>query len=113
MFGKRILERAGVPQSVVDAAYYHHVQFGGGGYPNVEIFGKDIPAEARVVSVVDFFCARTEWRPYRKPECPHTIWQEMQCLKGTWFDAEIVDAFGETEFFQSCVANTPVVRGPL
>ncbi|ASJ71911.1 Cyclic di-GMP phosphodiesterase response regulator RpfG [Granulosicoccus antarcticus IMCC3135] len=73
-------------------ALSHHEQWNGNGYPN-QLKGKEIPIEARIVSVVDVFDALTHVRPYKE------AWSEQEAIeyitnhKGEQFDAKVVDAF--------------------
>jgi two-component system, response regulator RpfG len=43
----------------------HHEKYDGSGYPN-KISGKDIPIEARIVTVADVFDSLSNHRPYKK-----------------------------------------------
>jgi putative two-component system response regulator len=73
-------------------ALTHHEKWDGSGYPN-GLSEVQIPLEARICSVVDFFDALTMDRPYRKAvpndEVVEMIWSE----KGTSFDPAVVDVF--------------------
>ena len=46
-------------------ALNHHEKYDGSGYPN-KISGKDIPIEARIVTVADVFDSLSNHRPYKK-----------------------------------------------
>lgn len=71
---------------------YHHEKWDGTGYPK-KLKGKEIPLEARIVTVVDVFEALTSARPYK------VAWPLDQALdflterKSVHFDPDIVDAF--------------------
>jgi putative two-component system response regulator len=73
-------------------ALTHHEKWNGTGYPN-GLSENEIPLEARICSVVDFFDALTMDRPYRKAvpndEVVEMIWSE----KGTSFDPAVVEVF--------------------
>jgi HD-GYP domain-containing protein (c-di-GMP phosphodiesterase class II) len=55
--------------------------------------GEAIPAEARIVAVVDAFDAMTTNRAYRPSRTPAEAMAELRCCVHTHFDAEVVDAF--------------------
>ncbi|OMF38715.1 histidine kinase [Paenibacillus sp. FSL H8-0548] len=71
---------------------YHHEKWDGSGYPH-QLYGEDIPIEARIVSIVDVFDALTSIRPYKEK------WSEERALsyiseqRGQHFDPELVDSF--------------------
>lgn len=73
-------------------ALTHHEKWDGSGYPR-GIAGDEIPIEARVCSVVDFFDALTMDRPYRKA-VPNDEVVEMICTEsGKSFDPAVVEVF--------------------
>lgn len=100
LFGKNLLESLGFPQEVVDAAYFHHLNYSGGGYPKCTLTKEEIPLMARIVAVADQFSARTENRPHRPGHSPMEVWAELQHLRGRVFDPDVLDAFAETEFLK-------------
>jgi response regulator RpfG family c-di-GMP phosphodiesterase len=70
----------------------HHERYGGSGSPD-GLKGKDIPFEARVVTVADSFDAMTSARPYRPALSVQQAVRELQEGKNVQFDEQIVDAF--------------------
>jgi cyclic di-GMP phosphodiesterase len=70
----------------------HHERMDGRGFPDGAA-GQAIPAEARIVAVVDAFDAMTTNRAYRPPRTPAEAMEELRCCGHTHFDAEVVDAF--------------------
>ncbi len=73
-------------------ALTHHEKWNGGGYPS-GLAGEDIPVEARVCSVVDFFDALTMDRPYRKAVPNDKVVEMIREESGTSFDPSVVDIF--------------------
>jgi PAS domain S-box-containing protein/putative nucleotidyltransferase with HDIG domain len=70
----------------------HQEKFDGSGYP-FGLKGEDIPLPARVVAVVDAFCAITEDRVYRPARSIEEALEELNACSGTDFDPEVVTAF--------------------
>jgi len=72
----------------------HHERWDGGGYPH-GVAGEDIPLEARICTVVDFFDALTVDRPYRKAVPNDDVVAMMVEGSGTHFDADVLNVFME------------------
>jgi putative two-component system response regulator len=70
----------------------HHERMDGGGFPD-GASGQAIPAEARIVAVVDAFDAMTTSRAYRASRTPSEAMDELRASVDTQFDAEVVSAF--------------------
>jgi HD-GYP domain-containing protein (c-di-GMP phosphodiesterase class II) len=81
-------------QLAVPAVLYHHERWDGTGYP-VCIEGEAIPAEARVLAVVDSFDAMTSDRSYRRALPEQAALAELERCAGTQFDPDIVRVFVE------------------
>ncbi len=84
------------PSDILDAAkrvaLFHHERWDGKGYLH-GLKGKQIPIEARIVSVADVYDAVSSKRPY-KEAFPETKCQAIiREGKGSQFDPEIVDVF--------------------
>jgi putative two-component system response regulator len=73
-------------------ALAHHERWDGTGYPR-RISGEEIPLEARICSVVDFFDALTMDRPYRKAVPNDEVVEMIKRQRGTSFDPSVVDVF--------------------
>lgn len=88
-------------------AQSHHEHWNGHGYPD-QLQGKEIPIEARIVSVVDVFDALTHARPYKDAWSTQDAVDYITSHKDKQFDTEVVDAFlsvlekrhGDMEFIE-------------
>lgn len=70
----------------------HHEKFNGTGYPN-GLKGKEIPHQARILSLVDVFDALLSTRPYKQPWPLSDVIALIKKERGEHFDPELVDAF--------------------
>jgi HD-GYP domain-containing protein (c-di-GMP phosphodiesterase class II) len=77
---REILSRIGPFAELAAIAGAHHEKLDGSGYPN-GLKGKDLPIEARIISIADIYGAMTEDRPYRSGLTPeqalHNISREV------------------------------------
>lgn len=93
--GAALLRRTDVLADVVDIVHYHHESFDGSGYPE-GLEGEAIPLLARVMRILDVYCAMTSRRRYR--EGVSTTEQALDHLReesGSRFDPELVRIFIE------------------
>ena len=74
----------------------HHERWDGGGYP-AKISGRDIPLEARIVSVADVYDALTSKRVYKPPMEHAQALALIVAGAGTQFDPQIVEALVQSE----------------
>lgn len=70
----------------------HHERWDGSGYPEGRA-GEEIPIEARICSIVDFFDATTMDRPYRKAIPMDEVLGMMREGEGTHFDPDLLGLF--------------------
>jgi diguanylate cyclase (GGDEF)-like protein/putative nucleotidyltransferase with HDIG domain len=98
--GSRLLETSRGLRNLIPIVRHHHERFDGSGYPD-GLKGKDIPLEARIVSLADAVEAMASDRPYRKARKPGEILYEIQQAVGTQFDPEIVKVFIDAVRFQA------------
>ncbi|MGD8456271.1 MAG: HD domain-containing protein [Anaerolineales bacterium] len=70
----------------------HQEKFDGTGYP-LGLKGEDIPLAARIVTVVDAFCAMTEDRIYRPARSIEEAVEELKTCSGRDFDPQVVETF--------------------
>jgi diguanylate cyclase (GGDEF)-like protein/PAS domain S-box-containing protein len=98
-------------QRLVPIVRHHHERFDGRGYPD-GLAGREIPLEARIMSVADVFDAMTHDRAYRKALSKEETITELEHGAGTQFDPAVVKAFlallkGQSE---ELPAPAPAVR---
>ncbi len=74
------------------AILHHHEHFDGSGYP-AGLKGKNIPIEARILSIADAYEAMTSPRAYRKQMTTDEAIVELKKCAGTQFDPELVQVF--------------------
>ncbi len=76
------------------AVRHHHERWDGSGYPD-GLRSVDIPVEARILCVADYFDSITSKRPYRLPmPVPEAI-DLLRAERGRIFDPDLVDLFIE------------------
>jgi HD-GYP domain-containing protein (c-di-GMP phosphodiesterase class II) len=90
--GHDLLRNVPVLQAVADIVLHHHERYDGTGYPD-GLRGDQIPMAARIVSVVDAYCAMITRRSYKEAFTEAHAREEVRRCSGTQFDPEIVDAF--------------------
>ena len=73
-------------------ALAHHEKWDGTGYPN-RLAREEIPIEARICSVVDFFDALAMDRPYRKAVPKDDVVKMILEAAGAHFDPSVVEIF--------------------
>ncbi len=91
IFGARMLESVTLLESVLPYVLYHQERYDGQGYP-FGLAGNEIPAEGRLLAVVDSFDAMTSERPYHRAMTVAEAVQEVIQHRGSQFDPEVVDA---------------------
>jgi putative two-component system response regulator len=92
VIGARMLDSREIDTMARDIALYHHEKWDGSGYI-YGLKGENIPLEARIVRIVDAYCALTYTRPYRKTYKKEKALQIIRENKGKDFDPNIADAF--------------------
>jgi HD-GYP domain-containing protein (c-di-GMP phosphodiesterase class II) len=76
---------------------YHHENFDGTGYPD-KLESDAIPYLARMLRIVDVYCAMTGQRHYRPTVSSHAdAIEHLRAEQGKHFDAPLVDAFIERD----------------
>jgi PAS domain S-box-containing protein len=80
----------------MDVAYYHHECWDGSGYP-FNKKGKDIPLCARIVAIADAYDDWTTGRGKKVALSHAEACSRMVEGKGSLFDPELVEVFGELE----------------
>jgi putative nucleotidyltransferase with HDIG domain len=70
----------------------HQEKFDGTGYPK-GLSGKNIPLGARILGIADAYQAMVEERYYRPARSHQEAVTELQKVRGTQFDPEVLDVF--------------------
>jgi GAF domain-containing protein len=89
--GYDILKDIDFPWPIAQMVLQHHERMDGSGYPN-GLKGDAILLEARILAVADVLEAMASHRPYRPGLGDAAAMQEIRKLRGTGFDADVVDA---------------------
>lgn len=75
---------------------WSHERWDGTGYPD-GLVGEQIPIPARILSIVDAYCAMMSDRPYRQARGQYGTVHELQRYAGIQFDPQMVQLFGTEE----------------
>jgi putative nucleotidyltransferase with HDIG domain len=90
--GYELLAKVPALQEVAHVVLYHHEWYDGSGYPN-GLKGDAIPLAARIVSVVDAYCAMITRRSYKEEYSAQRAREELVQYAGTQFDPTVVQIF--------------------
>ncbi len=104
-YSGRILEVFRRLSSISSSGKYHHERYDGKGYPE-GLSGRDIPRNARIISIADTFDAMTTDRPYRKALPVEQAIQELTYNKGKQFDPFLVDKFVNLDLENAVTATS-------
>lgn len=88
--GSDVLKNITAMPTLYFGARWHHERYDGKGYPD-GLKGKEIPLEARIISVADSYDAMTSKRSYRDSLPQQKVREETVNGKGTQFDPNIAD----------------------
>jgi HD-GYP domain-containing protein (c-di-GMP phosphodiesterase class II) len=77
-----------------DMAFSHHEHWDGKGYPN-GLKGEEIPLSGRIMAIADVYDAIISSRPYKEGLSHEKAVEIILAGRGSQFDPQLVDAFGE------------------
>ena len=84
--GAIVLQQAGIKdKNWLSYVLNHHENEDGSGYPN-GLSGKDIPQNAKIISLADRYCARVSARSYRKSLLPNSALRDIFIDQGKSID---------------------------
>lgn len=89
--GFKIMKNIPAMQDFLPGMYMHHEMVNGQGYPQ-GLTDKDIPLQAKIVSVADTFDAMTIDRPYSKGMTLADSLERIKSFVGTRYDDRVVQA---------------------
>ena len=90
--GSNIVSSIDAIPSLATTISAHQEKFDGTGYPK-GLSGKNIPLGARILGIADAYQAMIEDRFYRNGRSHEEALSELQKVKGTQFDPEVLDVF--------------------
>jgi HD-GYP domain-containing protein (c-di-GMP phosphodiesterase class II) len=79
-------------QDVAQAVLRHHERFDGKGYPS-RLSGQQIPLAARIIGLVDAWCAMTSRQTYQTPISNEQAAKRLREVAGSQFDPTLVERF--------------------
>src|SRR5215218_5318272 len=89
--GYKIMSQIPAMKEFLPGMYMHHEMVNGKGYPQ-GLTDKQIPLQAKIVSVADTFDAMTIDRPYQKGMLLPEALERIQSLVGTRYDPSVYEA---------------------
>ncbi|MBS1797685.1 MAG: HD domain-containing protein [Acidobacteria bacterium] len=92
--GYKIMSQIPAMKDFLPGMYMHHEMVNGQGYPQ-GLTDKDIPLQAKIVSVADTFDAMTIDRPYSKGMTLEDSLERIKSFVGTRYDGRVVQALVE------------------
>jgi putative nucleotidyltransferase with HDIG domain len=92
--GHSLISHVRALDEVADVVLHHHEWWNGTGYPD-GLAGEEIPLAARIICVVDSYCAMITRRSYKEAFSDERARDELQRYAGTQFDPQVVQAFLE------------------
>jgi HD-GYP domain-containing protein (c-di-GMP phosphodiesterase class II) len=108
--GASIIESIVSNSTVASYIRYHHERWDGYGYPH-SLKGQEIPIGARIIAVVDTFCAKLAGRKNREPVAFDKAIADLQAAVGTQLDPNLVSKL--VSWFERKRANTTSKDKPL
>jgi putative nucleotidyltransferase with HDIG domain len=90
--GSNIVSSIDAYPSLAPTISAHQEKFDGTGYPK-GLCGKEIPLGARILGIADAYQAMVEERYYRPARTHEEAVAELQKVKGTQFDPDVLDVF--------------------
>lgn len=89
-----MMNETGILNEISEVVRHHHARFAGGGYPDAQKIGKEIPFGSRIIAVADSYDAMVTKRVYREKRMTQKeAMYEIERCSGTQFDPRIVTAF--------------------
>jgi putative nucleotidyltransferase with HDIG domain len=90
--GSNIVSSIDAYPSLAPTISAHQEKYDGTGYPK-GLSGKNIPLGARILGIADAYEAMIEERYYRQARTHEEAVAELQKVKGTQFDPDVLDVF--------------------
>lgn len=91
---------------VMPIVRFHHEKWNGKGYPD-GLAGDDIPFEAQIIGIADFFDALTTNRPYRRAFSYQEALNIMRKESGSFFNPVLLEEFAEVADTNEFILELP------
>jgi HD-GYP domain-containing protein (c-di-GMP phosphodiesterase class II) len=92
--GYKIMSQIPAMKNFLPGIYMHHEMVNGKGYPQ-QLTDRDIPLQAKIISVADTFDAITIDRPYQKGMALPAALDRIKSFVGSRYDGKVVQALVE------------------
>lgn len=92
VIGEQEAARAGADRGAQLLVRWHQEWWNGAGYPDA-LRREEIPLAARILRVVDSYCALTDARPFRPAQTEEAAREHLKHWAGLEFDPHVVRAF--------------------
>ncbi len=93
--GSVIVEPIDNVYSIVPIIRYHHERYDGSGYP-YGLSGEEIPLEAQIVALAEYYVGITSPRAYRKAKSHEEAIEDIQKQRDKLVASSVIDAFLES-----------------
>ena len=90
--GVEIIANLALPWDILPMIRHHHERWDGLGYPD-GLKEDEIPLEAQIVGIADFYDALTSARPYKPALSAAQCIDELSRLRGRHFNPALVEQF--------------------
>lgn len=87
--GYEMLKKIAMFEELAEIMHFHHERYDGSGYPE-GIQKDEIPFLSQIMAIADSFDAMTTSRIYKPRKSKQEALNELNSLKGVWFDEKIV-----------------------
>ncbi len=102
---EKIIEKLSFLKGILPIVRHHHEKVDGSGYPD-GLKGKDIPLEARILTIIDSYDAMVHGRQYSPARSMDDAVAELERCAGSHFDADLAKAFVEYTRLSAAAASS-------
>lgn len=97
IYSREILKNQNFGEDITQVVFSHHERCDGSGYPR-GISEADIPKAAKLLAIVDSFCAITEDRPYRKARSVEDALSILSSCRGQYDPGMLITLINNADY---------------